>query len=76
MKSIKIFFIIALIVSGLSVFAQVPPPPPAGHGTAGNAPAGGGAPIADGIGLTLAFGLMYGARKYYTHRRKKTVKIS
>lgn len=61
-KSIAILSM-SLLASG--VFAQVPPPPPSGHGSGGNVPAGGGAPVGSGIGILLALGAAYGGRKVY-----------
>lgn len=51
-----------------TLIAQGPPPPPSsGHGSGGNQPAGGGAPIEGGLGILLALGAAYGARKAYKH---------
>jgi hypothetical protein len=48
-----------------------PPPPPANHGEDTNQPPGGGAPITGGIGILLALGAAYGAKKQYNIRKNK-----
>ena len=68
MKKILIALIFATVITlaGNALLAQgVPPPPPSGHGTNTNQPAGGGAPIGSGVGILLALGSAYGARKVY-----------
>lgn len=50
----------------------VPPPPPAEHGQSGNQP---GAPIDGGLGILLALGASYGARKLYKNRKKKETEV-
>ena len=53
--------------------AQPPTPPPlppsAGHGNAGNTPAGGGAPIGNGTYILLTLAAAYALRKVYVLRR-------
>ncbi len=47
-----------------------PPPPPGDHGSTGNqGPAG--APIDGGLGILLALGAGYGAKKLYHARKEK-----
>ncbi|MBK9292805.1 MAG: hypothetical protein IPM52_14450 [Bacteroidetes bacterium] len=66
LKKLALAAIFSLAASTL--IAQGPPPPPAGgHGQSTNQPAGGGAPIEGGIGILLALGAAYGARKVYKH---------
>jgi hypothetical protein len=69
MKKIFITLIFATVITlaGNALLAQgTPPPPPSGgHGSGTNQPAGGGAPIGSGIGILLALGGAYGARKVY-----------
>ncbi|MCE1201893.1 MAG: hypothetical protein LWX09_07310 [Bacteroidia bacterium] len=50
-----------------------PPPPPSSHGSSTNQPAGGGAPIECGVGILLALGAAYGARKVYQLRKKEEI---
>jgi hypothetical protein len=45
-----------------------PPPPGGGHGTGGNSQ---GAPIDGGLGILLALGAGYGAKKLYKSRQEK-----
>jgi len=59
---------INLITINLS--AQDPPPPPPGHNSGGNVP-GGGASIAGGIGILLALGAAYGAKKIYNLKQEQ-----
>ena len=47
------------------------PSPPGSHGTSSNeAPAGGGAPIAGGIGILVSLGVVYGARKWIITKKE------
>jgi hypothetical protein len=76
MKStIKSLILAAFLTFSVNaLFAQGPPPPPAGgHGSGGNQPAGGGAPIEGGVGILLALGAAYGARKVYQLRKKDEI---
>ena len=71
-KLFAILFSLMLCFIVDSSIAQ-PPPPPNSHGTGTNqAPgdAGGGAPIAGGIGMLVAMGAAYGARKYYLSKKE------
>ena len=55
-----------LTISSQALMGQPgPPPPPSSHGSSTNQPAGGGAPIEGGVGILLALGAAYGARKVY-----------
>ena len=62
---LKTLTIISFTLLATGAFAQVPPPPPSGHGSGGNQPAGGGAPIGGGIGILLALGAAYGGKKVF-----------
>jgi hypothetical protein len=50
-----------------------PPPPGGGHGGGGNSQ---GAPIDGGLGILLALGAGYGAKKLYKNRREEHEKSS
>lgn len=64
---------ISLIILGFMAYTSVafadspaPPPPGGSHGqTANGVPSGGGAPIGGGLGILLAMGTAYGAKKIY-----------
>lgn len=43
-----------------------PPGMPGGHGESGDAPPGGGAPIASGMAILIALGGAYAGKKVYT----------
>ncbi len=58
----------ALLFIAISALAQVPPPPPDGHGQTGNREPG--APIDGGLGILLAMGAGYGGYKAYKARKK------
>ncbi|MCK9453053.1 MAG: hypothetical protein M0Q90_15270 [Bacteroidales bacterium] len=68
MKKIIItaLFLLSISFTTSELSAQVPPPPPGGHGEGGNQPAGGGTPIGGGLGILLALGAAYGGKKLYT----------
>lgn len=55
--------------------AQTPPPPNGGNNPTepgiGNTPVGGGAPIAEGLGILLAQGAAYGIKKVYEINNNK-----
>jgi len=62
----KVIFTAAfLIISGLTLFAQTPPPPPNNPSTGGNGPVGGGAPIGEGIALLSVLAAAYGGKKVF-----------
>jgi hypothetical protein len=71
-KIITLLFSLFLLI-GFSVnesYAQ--PGPPSSHGSTGDeAPSGGGAPLAGGIGLLVALGAAYGARKWYMNNKEE-----
>ncbi|MBU2557018.1 MAG: hypothetical protein KJ578_04470 [Bacteroidetes bacterium] len=72
MKPVKhILFTIAFFICTTTAFAQgAPPPTPDGHGGDTNQPAGNGAPIGSGMGILLALGAAYGAKKVWDFRKK------
>ena len=71
MKTIqKILLITILTLASRTMFAQVPPPPPLGHGQSGNVP-GGNAPIGGGLFILLSLGAAYGGKKVYDLRGEK-----
>lgn len=60
---------LSILFMGIDTFSQPLPPPE--HGTPSNQSAGGGAPIGSGIGLLLAMGAAYGAKKLYNVKKKQ-----
>ena len=64
-----LILLIGLFVS-IPTFADDPPPPPT-HGEVGDIPAGGGAPIGEGIFILAVLGAAYGGYKLYQYRKKK-----
>lgn len=68
-------FICGMLISA-SLYADPPaPPPPGGHGSENNeAPAG--APIDGGLGILLALGAGFGAKKLYALRREKEEEVT
>lgn len=57
--AIKTLMVFSFSLISLGLFAD-PPGMPGGHGTDGDAPPGGGAPIGAGIGIMVALGAAYG----------------
>jgi hypothetical protein len=75
-KSLKVIAI-SIMIAGSTLFttnviADNPPLPPENHGSNGNSPPGGCAPVGGGLVLLVTLGLGYGARKVYKMRRKLT----
>lgn len=75
MKKLSIKFAAVLILmSGLLIsipaFADDPPPPPT-HGEVGDIPAGGGAPIGEGILILALLGAAYGGYKWYKYHKAR-----
>ncbi len=77
MKSLKkILLTFSFLFAGLFIFSAIaeepldspPPPPGGGHGGGGNSQ---GAPIDGGLGILLALGAGYGAKKLYKARQEK-----
>jgi len=70
---LRLMLFTSISVASLSVNSQPqdPPPPPAdGHGQSTDQLPGGGAPLGTGIGILLALGGAYGAKKVYDIRKK------
>jgi hypothetical protein len=69
----KKFAAVLILMSGLLIsipaFADDPPPPPT-HGEVGDIPAGGGAPVGEGIFILAMLGIAYGSYKFYQDRKK------
>lgn len=65
-------FVVVYLLTASNAFAQTPPPPPPPGGGSGgnNNQPGGGAPIGGGLGILLALGAAYGARKIYFYKQK------
>lgn len=69
----SIAFLVVFFLSVESTIAQSPPPPPpdAGNPSGGGGDGPVGAPIDGGLGILLALGGAYGARKIYQMRKEK-----
>ena len=67
---LRLMVFTTILISSISSQSQDPPPPPAeGHGQETNQ-RGGSAPLGTGIGILLALGGAYGAKKVYDIRKK------
>ncbi len=72
----KTLLTLTFLLSGIFIFHAMadepldnpPPPPGGGHGGGGNTQ---GAPIDGGLGILLALGAGYGAKKLYKARKDK-----
>lgn len=76
-RILKTYLALSLLISIHAVsFAQPPPPPPSVHGTADNAPPGGGAgaPIGEGMFLLIGLAGMYAGKKMYDLRKSLKLK--
>ena len=65
-KIYKISILLLFIQFGLLLPQSVqadPPEMPGGHGSNGDAPPGGGAPIGGGLGILIILGAAYGSKK-------------
>lgn len=71
LKSLSVTLaVIAMVAIARVTYADPPQPPAGGHGQGGNQqPVG--APIDGGLGILLAMGGAYGARKLYKVRKEK-----
>ncbi len=70
-KWIAVFYLLMLPVIQCKADDPGPPPPPGVHGQSGNqAPAG--APIDGGLGMLIAMGGVYGARKLYRAKKNQS----
>ncbi|MBZ0242409.1 MAG: hypothetical protein K8F24_04275 [Bacteroidales bacterium] len=68
---VKLLLIGLLFMFATGLMAQTPPPPPGGDGNNGGNQTGGNAPIGGGLGILLALGAAYGARKVYQFKQQK-----
>jgi len=63
-----------LVIGGIALISQTPPPPNGGGNPgSGNTPVGGGAPVGSGLVILLALGTGYGAKKVYDFRKRKPI---
>ncbi len=67
-KSILVTSVIAVAFLIATPVQADPPGMPGDHGGDGDAPPGGGAPIASGVGILIAFGGAYAGKKVYQHK--------
>ena len=72
-KKIYFVFTVVILVMSLHVNAQDIPEPDASGGGAGDpgGPQSGGVPVDAGLGILLAAGASYGAKKAYDYRKNK-----
>ncbi len=70
-KLFSIFAITALLCFSVAALADGPPPPPGNPSTGGGGGGPVGAPIDGGLGILLAMGATYGAKKLYSARKAK-----
>jgi hypothetical protein len=61
---------ILMLVSNANAQSGDPPPPPSEHGNSNNQPAGGGAPIGEGLMILSMLGFAYAGRKWYLRRKQ------
>lgn len=64
-----------LTIHTISLSQPPPPPPSGGHGLAGNAVPGSGAPIGDGLYLLIGLAGLYGGKKIYDFRKSLKPKV-
>ncbi len=69
-KTIAIFILSSGLLISLPAFADDPPPPPT-HGEVGDIPAGGGAPVGEGLLILSVLGAAYGTKKWYSNHKQK-----
>jgi hypothetical protein len=69
-KLFSTLLVTALVCFSLAVFAD-PPTPPADPNAGGGGGGPVGAPIDGGLGILLAMGATYGAKKLYSARKAK-----
>lgn len=70
MKKVRTFLFGIFFILFFCLSAQVPPDPPATHGSNTDQQAGGNANLASGVLLLVSLGMIYGARKYYDLRKQ------
>ncbi len=72
MKKHLYFTLVALFFSlSMAALADGPPPPPGNPSSGGGGGGPVGAPIDGGLGILLAMGVAYGARKLYVAKRSE-----
>ena len=62
--NLLIFGLLLILISPV-ISAQVPPDPPAQHGTNSDQDPGGNASLASGVMILIGLGALYGAKRYY-----------
>lgn len=71
-KSLALLSLLTITLLIVKPAQAEPPKPPSGTGTSGNqGPQPSGAPIDGGLGILLALGAGYGAKKIYTVKKDK-----
>lgn len=66
-----LFLLFFTLTIGYQINAQSPPPPPpSGHGSTGNQPSGGNAPIGGGLLILLTLAAGYGGKKVYDFKKQ------
>jgi len=62
-----------LVIGGIALMSQTPPPPNGGDNPGiGNTPVGGGAPVGSGVLILIALGAAYGGKKVWDWRFSKS----
>lgn len=76
-KSLALLSLLAITILIAKPVQAEPPKPPSGTGTSGNqGPQPTGGPIDGGLGILLALGAGYGAKKLYKARKEKEEKVT
>ena len=71
-QSMALKTILAAFFLSCSLLSYAPPPPPPGdHGGGGDVPAGGGAPLGEGIALLIGLASAWSARKLYQIKKSE-----
>lgn len=70
-RRFKLLLIGLLFMTATGLMAQGPPDPPDEGGNNSGNQTGGNAPIGGGLGILLALGAAYGARKVYQFKQQK-----
>jgi len=70
-KLFNVLLILMFFSLNVAALADGPPPPPPDPGTGGGGGGPVGAPIDGGLGILLAMGGVYGAKKLYQARKDK-----
>jgi hypothetical protein len=69
-NTIALFILSAGLFLSIPAFADDPPPPPT-HGEVGDIPAGGGAPIGEGLLIFAVLGAAYGGYNWYKYHKAR-----